>query len=363
MRAVGVFPGKKEVRIVDHPEPRVTAPGQVKLRMLDVGVCGTDREIVSFEYGTPPPGFDYFVLGHESLGEVVEVGPQVDGMKPGDLVVSTVRRPCPNEWCTPCRAGSQDFCLSGDYHERGIKDLHGFMTELVIEQRRYLHAVPRELRDVAVLVEPLTIAEKAWLEIARIQTRLPWDGYRHTAVVLGAGPVGLLGAMLLVNAGCHTYVYSRSPKPNAKAAVAEAVGAQYVSSEDVPVEKFAAMAGRLDVVYEAMGAPQTAFEVLKYLGANGVFVFTGIPGRQEPVRFDESAIMRNLVLKNQVVMGTVNASEEAFANAIRDLGVFTARWPAAVRSIITGRFRMEDFRDPILGKSGGIKSVIAIASG
>ena len=128
---------------------------------------------------------------------------------PGDLVVSTVRLPCSDANCAPCRAGHYDFCVTGNYREHGIKDLDGFMTEFVVEDRHNLHPVARELRDVAVLVEPLTIAEKALIEVREIQRRLPWGGGPHRAVVLGSGPVGLLGAMVLVNAGFETYVYSR----------------------------------------------------------------------------------------------------------------------------------------------------------
>ena len=161
--------------------------------MLEVGVCGTDKEICAFAYGSPPPGSDHFVLGHESLGEVVETGPGVADLRAGDLVVSTVRLPCSDADCAPCRAGHYDFCMTGHYREHGIKGLDGFMTELVVEDRHNLHPVARDLRDVAVLVEPLTIAEKALIEVREIQQRLPWGGGPHRAVVLGAGPGWIAG--------------------------------------------------------------------------------------------------------------------------------------------------------------------------
>src|ERR1035438_8461392 len=189
MKAVAVYPAKHAVDIVDIAEPRIAAPTQVKLRMLEVGVCGTDKDICAFAYGTPAPGSDRFVLGHESLGEVVEAGPGVADLRAGDLVVSTVRLPCSDAHCAACRAGHYDFCMTGNYREHGIKDLDGFMTEFVVEDRHNLHPVARELRDVAVLVEPLTIAEKALIEVREIQQRLHWDGGRHRAVVLGSGHV------------------------------------------------------------------------------------------------------------------------------------------------------------------------------
>jgi threonine dehydrogenase-like Zn-dependent dehydrogenase len=360
MKAVGVFPAKKEVKLVERDQPRITAPDQVKLRMLAVGVCGTDREICSFEYGTPPAGSDHFILGHESLGEVVETGAAVTRVKPGDLVIASVRRPCPHPSCVACRSGRPDFCITGDYHEHGIKDMDGFMTEFVVDGEQYLNPVPAELREVAVLVEPLTIAEKGLIQVRSIQQRLPWNGYRHRAVVLGAGPVGLLGAMALVQSGFDTYVYSLEPPPNPQAAIAAAIGAQYRSSKADSVARLAAGIGNIDLVYEATGASQFAFEVLPFLGANGVFVFTGVPGHDREIEIDTSLIMKNLVLKNQIVLGTVNAGMDAFQAAIRDLTAFYKQWPDAVRALITGRYPIEAFGDLVFGKTGGIKNVIAL---
>jgi threonine dehydrogenase-like Zn-dependent dehydrogenase len=172
MKAVAVYPGSREVKMIDIPEPGKPAPGQVKVRMLEVGVCGTDKEICAWLYGSPPEGSDHFVLGHESLGEVMETGSGVEDLRKGDLVVSTVRLPCSDADCVPCRAGQYDFCSTGHYREHGIMYLDGFMTEQLVEERHNLHLVARELRDVAVLVEPLTIAEKALLEVNVIQQRL-----------------------------------------------------------------------------------------------------------------------------------------------------------------------------------------------
>jgi len=361
MKAVGVFPASREVKLVEHAEPKISAPDQVKMRMLAVGVCGTDREICAFEYGTPPPGADHFILGHESLGEVVEIGPAVTRVKPGDLVIATVRRPCVHESCAACRAGRPDFCLTGDYHEHGIKDMDGFMTELVVDSEPFLNLVPPELLDAAVLVEPLTIAEKALIEVRIIQQRLPWNGYQHRALVLGAGPVGLLGAMALIEAGFDTCVYSREPPPNPKAEIATAVGARYFSSQADPIAKVAAEIGNIDLVYEATGASQFAFEVLPFLGANGIFVFTGVPAKGQDVDLDTGIIMKNLVLKNQIVLGTVNAALDAFQAAIRDLTAFHQRWPAALQALITGRYPIKAFGDLVFGKTHGIKNLIALA--
>lgn len=174
MKAIAVFPAQKQVQLIDAPEPALRGPQDVKLKMMDIGVCGTDKEICSFEYGTPPQGSDHLILGHESLGQVVEVGAQVKTLKPGDLVVTIVRRPCGDPHCVPCRVGRQDFCVTGGFKERGINGLHGFMTEKVVDEERFMNLVPAELRDVAVLAEPLTIAEKSLFQVWDIQARLPW---------------------------------------------------------------------------------------------------------------------------------------------------------------------------------------------
>ena len=369
MRAIAVTPRDRQVVLTHQPEPRIAAPEEVLLEMLDVGVCGTDREICAFEYGTPPDGCGHLVIGHESLGRVVQVGSAVSRMRAGDLVVPMVRRPCVHETCLACRSARQDFCYTGDFTERGIKMAHGFMTELVVDDQQYMAVVPPALRDVAILVEPLTIAEKALTQIFQVQQRLPWAcpvqpgkarGHCHTAVVLGAGPVGLLGAMALAAADFEVFVYSREPVPNPKAAIVERIGAHYVSAETDSIAQLADRAGNIDVVYEASGASAVSFELLKALGINGIFVFTGVPGRKAPIEVDTDRIMRDLVLKNQVVFGTVNASRETFEDAIRDLGVFMERWPEAVRALITGRYPMDAHRDLLLGAANGIKNVIAL---
>ncbi|HZL55505.1 MAG TPA: zinc-binding dehydrogenase, partial [Bryobacteraceae bacterium] len=239
--------------------------------------------------------------------------------------------------------------------------MHGFMTELVVDEARYMNVVPGAIREVAVLVEPLTIAEKALIQTLRVQSRLPWDNpdARHKAVVLGAGPVGLLGAMALAQHGFDITVYSRDREPNASADIVKQIGGRYISSLDRTIEQMAAAVGQIDLIYEATGASQLAFDVLKFLGTNGIFILTGVPGRHGPVEFDTDTIMRNLVLKNQCVLGTVNAGKDAFEQAVTDLTSFYAKWPAAVKGLITGRFPLDNFAQPIQ-KQTGIKNIIEI---
>jgi threonine dehydrogenase-like Zn-dependent dehydrogenase len=360
MRAVAVYPRRCEVKLIERAEPHVATPTQVKVRMLEVGVCGTDKELCHFVYGTPPPGFDHFILGHESLGEVIETGASVADLRPGDLVVGRVRLPCADVACEACRTDHQDFCSTGTYPEHGIRSLDGFMAEFLVEERTYLHAVPARLRSVAVLAEPLTIAEKAWQEAEHIQKRLPWTPSRRKAVVLGAGAVGLLGAMKLIEEGFETFIYSLLPIPNESATIAGAIGATYLSSETVAVSQMVERVGRIDLVYEALGAAQLAFDVLKRLGPNGLFVFTGVPRAETLDAFDPYSAVTNLVLQNQAIVGIVNSGRQAFHDAIRDLGVFYGRWPGVLERLITGRYPMEDFLAPVQGRAGGIKNVIQI---
>jgi len=369
MRAVGVLPGKRAVSLVSQASPELSSPTQIKIRTIEVGICGTDREICNFDYGTPPEGSEFLVLGHEALGEVIEVASSSSRLKPGDLVVPSVRRPCPHHSCSPCRSDRQDFCFTGDFTERGIKMTHGFLTEYFVDEEKHLNFVPRELRDVGVLVEPLTVAEKALAQVWQVQQRLPWEmpaapgrgrGHGRTAVVLGAGPVGILGAMSLLVNGFTTFVYSRSPAPNPKSDLLNSIGAKYISAQTVPLGRFAAEVGPVDLVFEAAGVAQISFEVMKLMALNGIFIFTGIPAQKPAIPIEADCLMRDLVLKNQVVLGTVNADQPAFESAIRDLELFKKRWPEALRALITGRYPLDDFEDLLLGKNIGIKSVFRL---
>jgi len=371
MKAVAVFPETREAKVIEQEEPRIAQPDQVMLRMLDIGICGTDKEICTFEYGTPPPGDDYLVIGHEALAEVVAVGSAVERFQAGDLVVPSVRRPCPHPGCLACRSGHQDYCYTGDFRERGIKQAHGYMTEYVVDHERHMNLVPPDLREIAVLAEPLTIAEKALGQVSwMMRQRPPWldpqtpaeeRGRGLSALVLGIGPVGLLGAMALVSAGFTTYVYSREVPPHPRIDLVAAIGATYISAQAVTFAQLAEQVGNIDLVYEAAGHSHFALQALQVLGTNGIFVLTGVPGLQAFIQADPARLMRDMVLKNQVLLGTVNAGAEAFASALRNLDLFQRRWPEAVRTLIAGRYPPEQATELIPGRPTGIKTLIAFA--
>jgi glucose 1-dehydrogenase len=366
MRAVAVFPAERAIRIIDHPVPHLESPCDVLVQILDVGICGTDREIARFDYGRPPAAAPYLIIGHEALGRVVETGTATTRVKPGDLVVTRVRRPCSHAGCRACRFGRPDFCFTGDFTERGIAGRHGFMAEQIVDEERYLHVVPAQLRSVGVLVEPLTIAEKALLQMLDLQDRLPWTdassvariGNGRRAVVLGAGAVGLLGCLALLVRGFDCFVYSRESAESEKASWVHSIGARYVSAIDTKVSDLATRVGQIDLFYEATGAAAFSFEALEELGTNGVFVFTGVPGRRAPVEINAARIMRRLVLENQLLFGTVNAGPDAFVAAIDDLELFQHRWPGALEALITTRHLPETAVDLLTRRSTGIKQVI-----
>ncbi len=344
MRAVANFPEDGEMRVADVDGPEISDEHHVLIRTLAVGLCGTDREIASQEHGEPPDGGNFLVIGHEALGEVVEVGGAVKDFRPGQLVVPRVRRPCSSQSCKPCQMGRPDFCVTGQFTERGILKNHGFLCEEFVECDQYLHVVPEEGRRYGVLVEPMTVAMKAFIQAGDVQERLPhfeasnredWDFSEMTAVVLGAGPVGLLGALALMERGATVFVYSRSQEPTAASVLIESCGAQYVSSEVVDAEQLMEMTGPVHLMYEATGASQFAFEAASILGRNGIYVLTGVPGRKGPVSISIDKLMRDMVLKNQVLLGTVNAGPAAFEAAVESLQRIDKRWPGVLEWMIT----------------------------
>jgi threonine dehydrogenase-like Zn-dependent dehydrogenase len=366
MRAVAVFPREREVRIVDHPEPQILTPTQVALRIREVGVCGTDREIAAGAHGAPPEEAPYLVIGHEALGEVIDVGTSVNRFRRGDLVVPTVRRPCRDLRCRACAMGRPDFCVTGEFAQRGIRGAHGYLAERVVDEQRYMVPVPAELRDVAVLAQPLSVAEAALRLLEDVQRRLPWsedlEGSAarpagRVAVVIGAGPVGALAALALRVRGHETVIYSREPRGK-KSALVESFGVGWSSRRDEEPEELARRIGPIDVMLDAAGASPLAFEALPSLGPNGVFIFTGIPGRKAPVPREIGNVMPGIVLRNQAVLGVTNPSADAYRAAVQDLALFARRWPTLLPQLVTSRRPVADARDVLQGSARGLKEVL-----
>src|SRR5215472_7117623 len=359
MQALAVFPSKKSLQLVDLAQPKLQGATDVLLRVCEVGLCGTDREISSFEYGSPPPGSDRLILGHESLAEVVEVGRGVHSLRPGDLVVPMVRRPCPHHECRACRAGRPDFCMTGDYTERGIKGVDGFLADYVVDDEEYLVRVPRVLADVAVLVEPLTVVTKAGNQARAIVDRLRYDPGPQRGLVLGAGPIGLLGAMALVADGFETLVYSRDSEDSKQAELVRSLGARYASSTAIPIESLAEGSDEFDLVLEAVGFAPLMLAATQMLTANGVLALTGVPHEAATAELNGRAI-RDLVLRNKAVFGTVNAGRSDHLSAIQHLEQFMVLFPESVRKLITHRMPLDEVPQTLAQKRG-IKDVVEMS--
>ncbi len=358
MRAVVVTPEKRQVHIVERPEPPRPKGSEVLLSPVEVGICGTDREIMALEHGAPPPGAADLVLGHEALAEVIEVGPDATWARPGDLVVPTVRRPCRNPRCPACSQGHPEHCVTGEFSERGIVRADGFMSEAVLESERFLVPVPRVLADVAVLAEPLSVIVKGVDDYEAVRARYGFEVARPRGLVLGAGPIGLLATMVLEADGIDTYVFSREPEDDPRAELIRALGATYVSSASTPLDKLPERVGSFDVVFEAVGVPEVAFGALPALAPNAVAVLSGIPAQRGPVPAELSRWMRDLVLKNQAVVGTVSAGRPAYEGALRRLEQCMVLFPDAVRSLIQ-RVPFEQAPE-VVARGPAIKNVVRI---
>ncbi len=350
MKAVALTPGTTTIKLVDIPEPVIASPNDVKVRILRVGICGTDREEASGGRALAPQDSTELVIGHEMLGQVIETGSAVRRVKPGDLAVFTVRRGCGE--CLPCLMNRSDMCLTGKYHERGIWGLDGYQTELVVDKEEYIVRVPIELATVGVLTEPLSVAEKAIDEAVRIQSaRLPEGGaepnwlFKKRCLVAGLGPIGLLAALALRLRGAEVYgldvVDSRSARP----IWLDHIGGTYVDGRTVAPAKVGNELGLMDLIFEATGIASLEFNLLDALGKNGIYALTGIPGGDRPLQFDAADLIRRLVLSNQVMIGSVNASRGHFQMAINDLAHAQLAWGDHVSLLISHRRPYMNYQD------------------
>jgi len=280
----------------------------VLVQVIRVGVDGTDKEINAAEYGAAPPGYDFLVIGHESFGRVVEVGPQVTEVKPGDFVSATVRRPGSSLYD---QIGHYDMTTDDTYYERGINLLHGFLTEYYVDEPEYLVRVPPGLASVGVLMEPLSIIEKGIVQAFEIQRRLRlWRPRR--AAVMGAGAIGLLAALALRLRGLDVALFARTPPPCLKKDLSEMIGARYVSTEKTTIHDAAKNYGPFDLVFEATGSSRIAFQSMEVLNKNGILVLTSITGGTKKIEIPADEINLRFVLDNKAMFRTVNANRDYF---------------------------------------------------
>lgn len=359
MKAIVVRPGEKDsIHMRDMPDPQMS-DDHVAVKMLRVGLCGTDAEINHGLYGKPPDGEEFLILGHENLGIVVDVGKNVTGWQAGDLVVSTVRRPCGQ--CANCDAGENDCCISGQYTERGIMRRHGFMAEYYTELPEYLNRLPKEVEPFAVLLEPMSVVEKGIDHAFLLQRRLTaWKP--RMAMVLGGGPVGLLGAAALRARGLRTIVVGREPASDLRAQIVTALGAEYVSVEKSTILDLPQQVGRPDLVLEATGSARVVFDAMEILAPNGVLCLLSVTGgaavNEEPIE----RINQLLVLGNQVVFGSVNANPRHFAKGAEDFVTIERNWPGVMSRLLTNPIPWTDYNSWFTQRGSGIKSTLEISA-
>jgi threonine dehydrogenase-like Zn-dependent dehydrogenase len=348
MKAIAIVPGTTIVHLVDRPEPSITAPDEVKVQILRVGICGTDREEVSGGRATPPQGQKELVIGHEMFGQVVQVGHAVSRVEKGDYAVFTVRRGCGK--CLPCAMNRPDMCRTGDYKERGIDGLDGYQTEYVVDKEQYIVRVPPELEPLGVLCEPLSVAEKAIDEAVQLQVRrLPdapatpdWT-YGRRCLLAGLGPIGLLAALALRLRGAEVYGLDIVDANTARPQWLEAIGGHYVDGRQVPADRVDDALGPMELIFESAGVASLEFNLLDALAANGVYVLTGIPSGDRPLEIPGAELIRQLVLDNQAMVGSVNAARGHFQMAVDDLAHGKQLWGDHVAKLITHRTPYSDF--------------------
>ncbi|TMR95845.1 glucose 1-dehydrogenase [Nonomuraea basaltis] len=329
MRALTFAPGHKgtlDVREVPDPEPD---KGELLVQGLAIGVCGTDRELATADYGWAPPGRDRMIIGHESLGRVLET-PEGSAFSPGDLVVGVVRRPDPVP-CGACGRGEFDMCRNGRYTERGIKEIDGYASERWAIEAGYAVRLDPSLASVGMLVEPASVVAKAWEQIERIGSRTWFEP--RTVLVTGAGPIGLLAALLGRQRGLDVHVLDRAPE-GLKSQLVSALDATYHSASSL-----AAFAeAKPDVIIECTGAGQLVIDAMTATAAAGMVCLCGLAPGGRVHRVDAGMINRDIVLENDVVFGTVNANLRHFRNAASALAEADPGW---LERLITRRVPLE----------------------
>jgi threonine dehydrogenase-like Zn-dependent dehydrogenase len=337
MKAITVIPGTADsITSAEVPEPRaedVPDSRAVRVKVLRVGLDGTDREVNDAEYGAAPPGCDYLILGHESFGLVEEVGPDVWELKPGDYVVALVRHPGHSLYDA---IGMPDMTTEEEYQEHGISRIHGFLRERYAEIPERLIKIPPGLREVAVLLEPLSIAEKGVGQAYEIQRRVKvWRPRR--AAVLGSGPLGLLTTLVLRLRGLEVVTFGLQPPPYLNSELVEALGARYVSTRQKSLSQVARDKGSFDVIFGAAGYSPLAFEAMQTLAKNGVLILSSVTGGHRRIEIPSDDINLGFVLGNKVMVGTVNASRADFVEGVRDMAMAEAQYPGWLERLITRR--------------------------
>lgn len=358
MKAAAVTPGQKgSIKVIDVEKP-VPGDFEVLVKVLRAGIDGTDIDINDGRYGTPPAGCDHLIIGHEAIGIVESKGSAVRCLSPGDIVVSTVRRPCPQR-CYPCRNFHADDCITGDYLERGIKGLHGYMSEYYLESLDNIIPIPPGLKEVAVLLEPLSVAEKAVEELFKIQERLLWRPER--ALIQGTGSLGLLATFILRDAGIETCTIARQPEESLKAQLARECGGRYIDVTKEPLKSLPGKYGPFDIVVEATGVSRLAMDARGLVNKDGVVCLLGIymGGREERIPIDRLNL--DIVLNNKAVFGSVSSNRVHFERGVERLASIERKWPGILRRLFTRVVTLDNVADGLTHDPDDIKVLVDIA--
>ena len=288
---------------------------EVLVKVLEVGMDGTDKEIGKGLYGKAPAGGNFLIVGHEAIGTIEEIGSEVGGFDVGDAVVATVRRP---DNCLNCTNGQSDMCLTGNYTERGIKGAHGYMAEYYKEMPDFLVKIPNKIKGVAVMLEPFSITEKAIAQIFAIQKRMIWEP--RTAVVLGTGSIGLFAAMQLRLRGIDVFSVDRSQPSAIKKSVFESFGIEHIDSSKEGLDALPnAVRNRIDIVIEATGNPDAVKSSMGLVGVNGIDCLLSVTGGTSIEDIDIAKFGYDMVLGNRVVFGSVNSNKTHFELGVKDM--------------------------------------------
>ncbi|SFE12487.1 glucose 1-dehydrogenase [Nitrosomonas sp. Nm166] len=348
MKAIAIIPGTTNLSLIDRPEPQIQADDEIKIKTWYVGICGTDREIVSGGRADAPRERNELIIGHEMFGQIVEMGSSVTKVKLGDFAVFAVRRGCGQ--CTACLNNRSDMCYTGNYTERGIKGADGYQAEYIVDKEQYIVKVPEPLKDIGVLTEPMSVAAKAIDEAIRVQAaRLkdfddPVNWLKgKKALVAGMGPIGLMAAFALKIKGAEVIGLDIVDEDSYRPRILKEIGGTYIDGRQVKVTDIDEQIGQIDFVFEAAGIAKLQFQLIDTLGINAIYMATGIPSDKHTPAFDGGTLMQQLVLKNQIVLGSVNASVDHYDQAVHYLEKSLKLWPNTIEKIITYKFPYTDF--------------------
>ncbi|MFC1945147.1 alcohol dehydrogenase catalytic domain-containing protein [Chloroflexota bacterium] len=355
MRAIGIIEGLNKAKIMDLEKPQIHESNDVLIEVKFVGISEIDRRFAQGETFIAPEGFDFLILGHEVMGRVIEVGPSVVNLQIGDNVVLTSRRNCGK--CTECERDNTDLCLSGLYSERGIRGAHGFMAEYILEKEKYIVKIPEAIEDIAILLSPLSIAEKIVTSIVSFGHRMdnpkPWPehayhdpdwGMEKTAVVVGGNSTAILTALLLRLKSVNTFLLSNRIGTSKIQRLVESAGIKYYeTSVNESCEHFSQKIGRTDTVIDCSGEAEFNINLLDLLGNSGAFVTSTIPSINLKNNVNINRFMLDRLIRNQGMFGCISANRRYLESAINDLILLKEQFTEPINGIITDKIPFSNY--------------------